>query len=398
MISTHVRDYLSLQNEQKEEVLLEAFNQLKHHDPVHLEKCKEFYTFICRAYDLGKNDFSIPSLLIPAMVDMPYHHEDSTKQKDMKKNQLKILKREGLENRDWKFVGKNSMSSWGFFTNTQENVYHFKVPGWPRKDDLKIEWKHHITKHAFITPAFAFTLIKLYKNAYSRAMLAFTDKVHFLSRDYLNTVRSGRVFQLNEDLAIERVNSTAIAVGSNTRACEELKWDLPDLREPSEEEKKRHEVAVQHAKRLGKKPPKLMIYPKRKSNDNIYGALYAKVNGEINLTLIGMYAYEWRKINNLPKSTSLVSYMDKSMLAQRSFYFNSFQQMCIHNSTWTHQDLFKGFCEYMENERGNREKHPFLKRGSLRDPGEANTEVPCCKAEDFLREYSKMNKRKRITN
>jgi hypothetical protein len=399
MISTRVQDYLSLQNEQKEEVLLEAFNQLENHDPVHLAKCKEIYTFICRAYDLGEHDYSIPGLLISAMVDMPYQHEDSERQKYMKKNfKTEYLKKHGVENRDWIFVGKNSMSSTWCCHHYSENIYYFKVPAWPEKEDLKLDCNHNSTKHAFITPNFAFSLIKKYTtNPYSRAMDAFVDKVHILSRSFMKRVRSGGVFQLNEGLAIERLNSTAIAVGSNTRACEELKWDLPELREPSEEEIKRHEVAVEHAKRLGKKPPKLMIYPKRKSNDNIYGALYPKVCGEINFTLIGMYAYEWRKVNNLPKSTSLVSYMDKSMLAQRSFYFNSFQQMCLHNSTWTHQDLFKGFVEYMENERINREKHPFLKEGSLRDPGEDNTEVHCCKAEDFLREYSKMNKRKRIT-
>ena len=62
---------------------------------------------------------------------------------NMKKNfKTEYLKKHGVENRDWIFVGKNSMSSTWCCHHYSENIYYFKVPAWPEKEDLKLDCNH----------------------------------------------------------------------------------------------------------------------------------------------------------------------------------------------------------------------------------------------------------------
>lgn len=209
---------------------------------------------------------------------------------------------------------------------------------------------------------------------------------------------SGDILQICDVLAESRVDAAAQILDTNQTFCENLKWDLPPLKQPTPEEVKRHEARVKKAQSEGKKPPtRIETYPKRQSNNNIYGAIYGKATGEINKLICGEYAYEFKKRYELKKSARLIDYMDNLLLNQRAYYTDYFIQLQTNNPGWTHQEVLNHFYDYIECQRQLQEKFPASKRGTLRDPNDERNRLTTKKAKDFLDKKNKKNsKRRRI--
>jgi hypothetical protein len=212
------------------------------------------------------------------------------------------------------------------------------------------------------------------------------------------TITRNHTSQICDVLAESRVDAAQQILDTNQTVCEQLQWDLPPLKQPTPEEVKRHEARVKKAQSEGKKTPtRIETYPKRQSNNNIYGAIYGKANGEINKLICGQYAYEFKKRYDLKKSARLIDYMDTLLLNQRAYYSDYFIQLQANNPSWTHQELLDHFYDYIECQRQLQEKFPASKRGALRDPNDERNRLTASRAKAILDKKNKKNsKRRRI--
>lgn len=197
------------------------FNTLEHQEQNELftrdgmvrfsKAAKDVYTWNCAMMDKGRNEFSVPAMLIPAILGMQYKQRDS--QVDFIKNFLKVHGQEGV---DWKIFKKNEMN----FIHGNESVNEFKAPN---AVDRVIKFSrddHHNTKYPVVTPHFARVLIMRSTASLGRELADFYTVIHDELRAYLQGKQS-TLQPVIEQQVSERVKRARDALDETNLECEQ---------------------------------------------------------------------------------------------------------------------------------------------------------------------------------
>jgi len=148
-----------------------------------LDRIKKFsartsavYQYLVKMMDMGKSAFSIPAMLIPAMLGMAYKSKE-----DQSKFITRFLKEHGKEGVDWTVFGKKSIFSQ--VTNATNDVTNdvqmvYPVPG---TVDEKIVFRRDCgnkAKFPLVTPHFARVLLMRSAATVGRELVEFHMAVH----------------------------------------------------------------------------------------------------------------------------------------------------------------------------------------------------------------------------
>lgn len=130
---------------------------------------KEVYKYLTAMCDKGKNEMSVPAMLVPAMLGMSYKARDS--QKDFVRN---FLKEHGDEGVDWTFKAKTSVFSNGGL----DSAIEFPVPGDTTGEIVFRRDCGPATKFPYVTPHFARILMLRSTTTVGRELADFYLAVH----------------------------------------------------------------------------------------------------------------------------------------------------------------------------------------------------------------------------
>ena len=87
------------------------------------QSAKSVYQWICSMIEKGRYEFSIPAMLIPAILGMEFESKDS------RHDFIRLfLKTHGKENFDWKKIKKSNFFNFGGYSEIE-----FKAPNDPTK-------------------------------------------------------------------------------------------------------------------------------------------------------------------------------------------------------------------------------------------------------------------------
>ncbi|CAK9038543.1 unnamed protein product [Durusdinium trenchii] len=154
---------------------------------IYSAKTKAVYSYLTEMCDKGKNDFTVPAMLVPAMLGMEW--TDAQHQWDFVRN---FLKKQGQEGVDWMFCKKSDLT---FNPGTSSSI-DFPVPG---GEGATLTFKANCgpaTKFPYVTPHFARVLVLRSNTPVGRSMAEFYLAVHdevlkFLRGEALGFDRAG---------------------------------------------------------------------------------------------------------------------------------------------------------------------------------------------------------------
>lgn len=163
---------------------------------------KAVYSYITEMCEKGKNEMTVPAMLVPAMLGMAYETKDN--RKDYTRQYLRV---HGEEGADWVFRSKTSI----FFNEGANSLIEIPVPG---RDSEKIVFRRdagNAAKFAFVTPHFARVLMLRSTSQVGRELAEFYLAVHdevikFLRGDAskFDTLKRTRTGDDLEDISLER--------------------------------------------------------------------------------------------------------------------------------------------------------------------------------------------------
>ncbi|CAK9115451.1 Uncharacterized protein 015R [Durusdinium trenchii] len=145
-------------------------------------KAKAVYSYLTEMCDKGKNNFTVPAMLVPAMLGMAWGAAQH--QKDFVRN---YLKEQGQEGVDWVFFRKSDLT----FNGGLQSTIDFPVPG---GDGATLTFKASCgaaTKFPFVTPHFARVLVLRSNTPVGRCMAEFYLAVHDEVLKFLRGEASG---------------------------------------------------------------------------------------------------------------------------------------------------------------------------------------------------------------
>ena len=137
---------------------------------------KQVYQWNCAMMDKGCNEFSVPAMLVPAILGMEY--SEAFHQRNFARDFLKVHGQEGV---DWKNFKKNEMKF--IMINDCHNEY--KAPNAPDRVIRFSRDDHHNTRYPMVTPHFARVLMMRSTSQIGRELADFYTVVHDELRAYL---------------------------------------------------------------------------------------------------------------------------------------------------------------------------------------------------------------------
>lgn len=292
-------EYNQLTTDQQEEALEGAFKKVKNRHPATIP----IYRSDCQANDEGPDEFKIPAMSVPAMLDMNYNGKNAPDQ-----YKKRYLQKYGEEGKDWIALTKQQFFNSTIpgvvkfrqkFDSTNTGVVEYPIPGWSSKKLIFSQKASNNVKWYFVTPRFARRLLRKPKTQISANLEDFYDQIHEFTRSLKQAVDRGDVALVRINQRLQELEPDYQRAKKRLKGIEVTKSGLNSVHNKTKTERESLVVGLKQKKSGGRK---------NKYSTNMVGALYPIINGKINVALTGQTRGDFARDRG--KKVSSVNYRE----------------------------------------------------------------------------------------
>lgn len=308
------REYSSLTQRKQATVLTEAFNNVKGCLP----ETKAVYEYITTQCKNGMNEFSIPAMLVPAMLGLSY-----TSPMDAKNFVSRTLKKKGEEGKDWVTLRKNDFD----FNCFMDDHIEFKVPGRENESIVISKNAGNAAKWYFITPAFARLLLFNTTQPVGRQLSQFYLAVHDSVLRLKEEIEQGRIALVRIDDELQALSADADRAENRLLSAHATLEAMGSAHSAVSSE--RNDMIVE---KIGDNTRYL---------SNIVGALYPIINGRINRALTGKTRGEFARTRKLKPigRVNYTEYFDEELFHTRLVILKKLNRKIQEQGITRHNDI-----------------------------------------------------------
>lgn len=361
-------DFMVLKPKKQDEALVQAFINV----PNCLPATKDVYLYIIKKFNEGKDDFSIPAMLIPAMLGMGYTTSD-----DMKNFKNRFIKQLGKEGDDWIIKKKSDL----FSIMVIDDHIEFPVPGRENESIIIRKDAGNSAKWPFITPKFARFLLVQTTKPISRQLVEFYFQVHDSARRLKQEIDAGNVALTVISDKISELEPEFHRAIRRLEGCEDTKESMGNTHTYMREERA--------SMVIGTKVSKSGV-SKKKYNNHIVGAVFAKLNGKINKALTGQTRGDFaRSVNCEPVSSlNFQNFWDEELLSNRRSILKRFDRIVREKKIDNHREILELMDHILE---------PYIEmRGTYGNGKLQEDKMGKIEAQEAIVEYNNYKKQKTV--